>query len=55
MMANTVSGTAADQSAKGGNQGYDIGISMSGTFSGGWSQDGIWIGAAWQKTYPNVR
>ncbi len=32
---------------------YDIGLSIGGLYKGDGQKMGLWVGAAWQKTYPN--
>jgi len=32
---------------------YDIGLSIGGLFKGDGQKMGLWVGAAWQKTFPN--
>jgi succinate dehydrogenase/fumarate reductase flavoprotein subunit len=36
-----------------GSQGYDTGIKWGGIFKGDGQKMGLWVGAAWQKTFPN--
>ncbi len=37
-----------------GSQGYDTGVKWGGIFPGDGQKMGLWVGAAWQKTYPNA-
>lgn len=36
-----------------GSQGYDTGVKWGGIFKGDGQKMGLWVGAAWQKTFPN--
>jgi succinate dehydrogenase/fumarate reductase flavoprotein subunit len=37
-----------------GDQGYDTNLKIGGVFKGDGQKMGLWIGAAWQKTFPNA-
>ncbi len=36
-----------------GDQGYDTGLKVGGLYKGDGQKMGLWVGAAWQKTFPN--